>query len=88
MLAHDVAWWKGVLAGGDAAVALLPAEDRRRVHAHALLRTMLAKLRPEDTVALLPAGPYYEGRGNPVSACEAMEALSLEEIAPVQWAPP
>jgi hypothetical protein len=87
VLAHDVAWWKSVLAGGEAALASLPGIDRLRVRAHSLLRTMLGMLRPEEDVALRPAGPFYDGHGNPQTASDMVEALQLEEIASVQWAP-
>ena len=91
-LAHDVEWWRSVLAGGAVARAALGADDRHRLDAHALLRLMTPFLRPDTVVLQRPTGPMYssdgsDGPGINRTAQEVCDDLRLEEIAPIAWAP-
>ncbi len=78
-------WWRDALQRGDAELSV---EDRARVRAHTVLRTMLHKLRPDDDVVKRPSGPFYDigdGPGIPCSALEIVETLDLEDVAPIEW---
>lgn len=90
-LAHDVPWWKRVLAGGDEARKGLSKDDQRRLDAYKLIRIMTQRLRPDTEVMRRPAGPMYnsdgsDGPGHPRTAQEVCDGLQLGEIAPIMWA--
>lgn len=91
-LAHDVEWWKRVLAGGEKARAALDKADQRRLDAYKLICIMTRRLRPDTVEVRRPAGPFYssdgsDGPGFPETAQQVCLNLKLGKIEPIIWAP-
>lgn len=85
VIAHGREWWLEVLAGGETAYSVLDDADKYLVRTYRMVRAMLAKLRPEQTVMRQTAGPFDDSPGYLQTVEQVADETELDTIEPIVY---